>query len=154
MIRAVAGLVLSCVVAMATNATEVEHLNSPQLEALDLPFSEAVRVGETIYLSGQIGNLPGEKKLVEGGIGPETRQTMRNIKTALERHGSSLENVVKCTVFLADIEEWPAMNVVYREFFGPRYPARSAVGGGGLALGARVEIECIAVTGQDPAAAE
>lgn len=140
--------------ATTAGAADVEHLNSPQLEALDLPFSEAVRVGETIYLSGQIGNLPGEKKLVDGGIGPETRQTLLNIKATLERHGSSLGNVVKCTVFLADIEEWPAMNVVYREFFGPRYPARSAVAGSGLALGARVEIECIAVTGQGSAAAD
>jgi 2-iminobutanoate/2-iminopropanoate deaminase len=82
---------------------------------------------------------------VEGGIGPETKQTMLNIKATLERHGSSLERVVKCTVFLADIAEWSAANKVYKQFFGPDYPARSAIAGSGLALGARVEIECIAV---------
>jgi 2-iminobutanoate/2-iminopropanoate deaminase len=125
---------------------EIEHLTSPQSRALDLPFSEAVRVGDTIYLSGQIGNIPGEKRLVEGGIGPETRQTILNIRAVLERHGSSLEQVVKCTVFLADIAEWPAVNEIYKQFFGPNYPARSAVAGSGLALGARVEIECIAVS--------
>ena len=127
-------------------AVEIEHLTSPQSRALDLPFSEAVRVGDTIYLSGQIGNIPGEKRLVEGGIGPETRQTILNIRAVLERHGSSLEQVVKCTVFLADIAEWPAVNEIYKQFFGPNYPARSAVAGSGLALGARVEIECIAVS--------
>ncbi len=128
-------------------AADVEYLTSPQSRSLELPFSEAVRVGDTLYLSGQIGNVPGKKKLVEGGIVPETRQTILNIKAVLERHGSSLEQVVKCTVFLADIAEWSAVNGVYEKFFGPNYPARSAIAGSGLALGARVEIECIAVSG-------
>jgi len=131
--------------AASIKAADIEHLASPQSRSLNLPFSEAVRVGDTIYLSGQIGNIPGEKRLVEGGIGPETKQTMLNIKATLERHGSSLERVVKCTVFLADIAEWSAANEVYKQFFGPDYPARSAIAGSGLALGARVEIECIAV---------
>jgi 2-iminobutanoate/2-iminopropanoate deaminase len=133
--------------ATTVRAADIEYLTSPQSRSLELPFSEAVRVGDTIYLSGQIGNIPGEKKLVEGGIAPETRQTILNIKATLERHGSSLEQVVKCTVFLADIADWPAVNVVYEKYFGPNYPARSAIAGSGLALGARVEIECIAVSG-------
>ena len=123
-------------------AKTVEHYQSnPDLK---LPFPDAVRVGDMLYLSGQIGNLPGTLQLAEGGIAGETRQTMENIKASLERHGSSLGEVVKCTVFLADIAEWGAMNEVYRSYFPVDPPARSALGASGLALGARVEIECIA----------
>lgn len=125
-------------------AAGVEFLNSEAGKALGLPFSEATRAGGLLFLSGQIGNLPGTFKLVEGGVGPETEQTLNNIQAILERHGSSLDKVAKCTVFLADIAEWPAVNEVYRKFFGPEFPARSAVAGSGLAIGARVEIECIA----------
>lgn len=126
-------------------APEVEYLVSDAMSGLDLPFSEAVRVGELLFLSGQIGIKPGEMRLVEGGIGPETRQTLENIRATLQRFGSSLDRVVKCTVMLADIGEWGAMNEVYRTYFpeGAR-PARSALGASGLALDARVEIECIA----------
>ena len=109
------------------------------------PFSGAVRVDNMLYLSGQVGVDPATGKLVEGGIEAEAKQTLQNIKAALERNGTSLENVVKCTVFLADIKEWPRLNEVYKTFFHDPYPARSAVAGSGLALGARVEIECIAV---------
>ncbi|HVF33930.1 MAG TPA: Rid family hydrolase, partial [Candidatus Saccharimonadia bacterium] len=86
-------------------------------------------------------------KLVAGGIEPETRRTMQNIKEALEAHGHSLVDVVKCTAMLADIAEWPKFNAVYRTYFDGRYPARSALGASGLALGARVEVECIAYVG-------
>jgi reactive intermediate/imine deaminase len=109
-------------------------------------FSEAVRVGHTLYLSGKLGTVPGQG-LVEGGIQPETRQTLENIKATLEDYGSSMDEVVKCTVFLADIAEWSAMNEVYTTFFPENKPARSAVAGSGLALNARVEIECIATVG-------
>jgi reactive intermediate/imine deaminase len=110
-----------------------------------LPFSEAVRVGHTLYVSGQIGNVPGTLTLVPGGIAAETRQVMENIKAILERHGSSLDQVVKCAVFMADIKEWPAFNDVYRDFFKAHYPARSALAASGLAFNARTEVECIAV---------
>ena len=86
---------------------------------------------------------------VHGGISKETRQTLENIKVILERNGSALNRVVKCTVFLADINEWPKMNEVYRTYFPKAPPARSAMAASGLALNARVEIECIAVVGQE-----
>ena len=110
-----------------------------------LPFSEAVRVGNLLFLSGQIGNLPGTTTLAPGGIGPESRQTLENIRAILARHGATLKDVVKCTVFLADMGEWGAFNAVYREFFTAPYPARSALGSSGLAFKARVEVECVAV---------
>jgi reactive intermediate/imine deaminase len=112
-----------------------------------LPFSEAVRVGDMLYLSGQLGT-DGAGRLVPGGIGPETRQALTNIAAVLERHGSSLDQVVKCTVMLADIGEWAAMNEVYLTFFPSHRPARSAFGTSGLALGARLELECIATVAQ------
>ena len=108
------------------------------------PFSPAVRVGDMLYLSGQIGT-DSSGRLVPGGIEAETRQTMENIRAVLARGGSSFDRVVKCTVMLADIREWGAMNSVYVTYFAERRrPARSALGASGLALGARVEFECLA----------
>ncbi|GMQ82182.1 MAG: RidA family protein [Rhodothermia bacterium] len=107
------------------------------------PFSDAVRVGHMLYLSGNIGFAPGEG-LVEGGIQEETRQTLENISATLAKYGSSMNEVVKCTVMLADIGEWGAMNEVYTTFFSDHKPARSAFGASGLALNSRVEIECMA----------
>lgn len=109
-----------------------------------LPFSPAVRAGGLIFLSGQIGIRPGGLRLVEGGLEPETRQTMENVRAVLEAAGASLADVVKCTVFLADIEEWPAFNAIYAEYFPEDPPARAALAASGLALGARVELDCIA----------
>ena len=129
--------------------TSIEFLSAPGAEKLALPFSEAVRIGETLYLSGQVGTVPGTTKLVSGGIKEETRQTLENIKEILERNGSSLNRVFKCTVFLADISEWPKMNEVYRTYFPKSPPARSAMAASGLALNARVEIECIALVAQE-----
>ena len=109
-----------------------------------LPFSEAVQARGLLFLSGQVGMDAGGR-LVPGGVGPEVRQAMTNIRTVLERHGSSLERIVKVTVMLADIGEWAAMNTEYVKFFKSDLPARSAFGTNGLALGARVEIECVAL---------
>lgn len=120
----------------------VQYLASETMK--DLPFCEAVRVGDMLFLSGQLG-VDHAMKLVPGGIGPETRQTLENIKATLERHGSSLDDVIKATVMLADMKEWPEMNKVYVTYFPRHLPARSAFGTTGLALGARVEIECIAM---------
>ena len=114
-----------------------------------LPFSDAVRVGHMLYLSGQIGTA-GALAPVPGGIKAETKQTMENIRRVLERNGSSLDQVVKCTVMLADMSEWSAMNEIYVTYFAKdRLPARSAMGVNGLALGARVEIECWATLNND-----
>lgn len=111
------------------------------------PFSPAVRVGDMLYLSGQVGSIVqnGRLVLVPGGIEAETKQTMENIREVLERSGSSLSRVVRCLVMLTDMSEWPRMNEVYASYFPGPKPARSAVGANGLALGARVEIECTAI---------
>ena len=126
---------------------KVTYLHSGKVLPATLPFSEAARVGDTLYLSGQLGIAPGTMTLVPGGIKEESRQIMENIRTVLEAHGSSMRGLVKCTVFLADMAEWAAFNDVYKTFFDGRYPARSALGANGLALGARAEVECIAVVG-------
>jgi reactive intermediate/imine deaminase len=123
----------------------VTFLNSPAFSALGLPFSEIVRVGDMLYLSGQMGNLPGSLTLAHGGIEAEARQALRNIQASLEAHGYSLAHVVKCTVMLADMADWPAFNAVYTTFFERPYPARSAFGASGLALGGRLELDVIAV---------
>ena len=123
----------------------IEHLNSPAFAALGLPFSEIVRVGDTLYLSGQMGTLPGTVTLAPGGLEAQARQALENIRAALSAHGFGLEQVVKCTVMLADMNDWAAFNAVYAGFFKPPYPARSAFAASGLALGARLEIEAIAV---------
>jgi reactive intermediate/imine deaminase len=98
-----------------------------------------------VFVSGQIGNVTGEMKLIDGGLEAEARQALEHLRTALEAAGSSLDRVVKCTVFFADMRDFQPFNAVYREFFGDHLPARSGVEVKGLALGARVEIECIAL---------
>jgi reactive intermediate/imine deaminase len=121
-----------------------EFLAAPDPAMRALPFSEAVRAGDFLLLSGQIGSAPGTADVVPGGIAAESKQAMENIKAVLGRHGASLSDVVKCTVFLADMSEWGAFNNVYQPFFPKHYPARSALGASGLAKGARVEVECTA----------
>ncbi len=119
-----------------------EYLTSAATSVLNLPFSEAVRVDNMLYLSGQIGSDPATGSLVAGGIKAETRQVMENIKSVLERYDSSLEKVVKCTVMIENIAEWGDFNEVYVTYFPGPKPARSAFGAAGLALGAKVEVEC------------
>lgn len=123
---------------------EPEFKNSGLILPTNLPFSELVIVGDTLYLSGQIGNVPGTLKLAPGGIEAESKQVMDNIKTSLEAHGFSLANLVKCTVMLDEISEWGGFNTVYKEYFeAGKFPARAAFGADGLALGAKVEVDCI-----------
>ena len=108
------------------------------------PLSESVRVGQMLYLSGQLGT-DAAGKLAAGGVKAETKQVMDNIRAILERNNSGMDRVVKCTVMLLDIADRPAMNEVYASYFPKdRMPARSTFGTTGLALGARVEIECMA----------
>ena len=136
-------LTLSLLLICCESKQKVEYLQTDNHAALGRPFSEAVRVGNMLYLSGKIGNIPGEG-VVPGGIEPETRQTMKNIKQVLERYGSSLDEVVKCLCMLEDINDWAAMSAEYIKFFPNHKPARSAFAGSGLAASAKVEIECIA----------
>ncbi len=132
-------LLLAAGCAPAVRHAEPEYI--PLVNGQGLPFSAGVRVGDMLFLSGQLGTDAG-MKVVPGGIEAETRQALENIRAILERNGSSLDRVVKCTAMLADMAEWPAMNRVYVTYFTKHLPARSAFGATALALGARVELEC------------
>jgi len=127
----------------------MEFYRSAAAKEAGLPFSEAVRVGDVLYLSGSLGNVPGRMELVPGGLEAETHQTMKNIARVLHANGLSLDDVFKCTVMLADMAQWPVFNKVYLQYFKPdRLPSRSAFGASGLALGAAVELECWAFAGK------
>ena len=130
--------------ALAAQDKPVLQYVVPAGAAATLPFSPAVRVGNMLYLAGQLGT-DSTNKLAAGGIEGETRQALTNIKRVLEANGSDMDHVVKCLVMLADIAEWGKMNGVYVTFFPSHRPARSAFGATGLALGGRVEIECMAM---------
>ena len=141
-------LVIFAVVFISSAAAlETRAQTKPSVEYKGRPgsaFSEVVRVENMLYLSGQLGvNASGS--LAPGGIKAETKQVMDNIRGVLEGNGSGMDQVVKCTVMLLDIAERPAMSEVYASYFPKdRLPARSTFGTTGLALGARVEIECMA----------
>jgi 2-iminobutanoate/2-iminopropanoate deaminase len=109
------------------------------------PYSQAVRTGEFVFCAGQIPLDPATMKLVEGDITIQTRRVLTNLSDVLEAAGSSLSRVLKTTVFLADLNDFAAMNAVYAEFFGEQPPARSTIQAGRLPAGALVEIEAIAV---------
>ena len=123
---------------------DIEFLKSNAVLPASLLFSDGVRVGNLVILSGQIGVKPGTLELVPGGIVPEARQTFENIRLTLQAHGLTPRDVVRVQIMLADMADWPHFNEVYREFFSEPWPARSAFGANGLALGARVEIEAFA----------
>lgn len=131
---------------LTDNETDIDYYTSENTKKFDFPFSDATIVNNVIYVSGQIGDVPGMDKLVEGGIRAETIQAMENIQTILTAIGSSMDKIFKCTCMLSDISEWSAMNDEYKKFFdNDKRPSRSAFAGKGLALGAKVEIECWAV---------
>ena len=121
----------------------------PEALAARLPFSQAVQVGDVLYLSGALGNKPGTREVVPGGLAAETKQTMDNIGAVLAANGLGFDDVFKCTVMLADMDKWEDFNKVYVTYFKPgRLPARSAFGASALALGAQVELECWAYAGK------
>ena len=125
--------------------TNIEYLNSAAHIAKDYPFSEATIVNGVIYVSGQIGTLS-NGEVIEGGIEAETIQSLKNIEAVLERLGGSKEDIFKCTCMLKDIKDWPAMSKAYKSYFNTKdLPSRSAFAGSGLALGALIEIECLAL---------
>ncbi len=142
--KSVVFIVLALVLTAHTLAAEPEFFPRKGAPGQSYPFSEAVQVGQMLYLSGDIGIGPAGK-IVEGGIKAETKQTMDNIGANLARHHSSFDNVVQCTVALTDIAEWSSFNEVYKGYFTKHFPARMAYGANGLALGARVEVQCNAV---------
>jgi len=124
---------------------ETDYLNAGIVAKGDLPFSEAVQVENVLYLSGQVGIVPKTQKLIEGGIQTESLQAMENIKSVAEAYGYGMSDIVKCTIFLTDLKELKVFNDNYKSFFATgRYPARSAVEVRALALGSRVEVECMA----------
>ena len=144
-LTAVLILIAGCetVVPAETGSSELRHYVKDAYADAGFPFSSAVEADGWVFLAGELGTTT-DGTLVEGGIAPETRQTMDNIQATLTANDLTWDNVVKCTVFLADIAEWPAFNEIYKTYFDGTFPARSALGANGLALGARVEIECIA----------
>jgi reactive intermediate/imine deaminase len=125
----------------------VTKLQTFRLDSLPsvLPFCSAIRAGDTIHVSGVIGHVPGELKLIPGGLEAEAHQALAYMKEALEVAGAGLDRVVKCTVYFADMGDFFAFNKIYGAFFGDHQPARSGIAVAGLALGARIEIDCVAV---------
>jgi reactive intermediate/imine deaminase len=128
----------------------MQFISSPAVKAARLPFSAAVRVGDVLYLSGCLGNVPGKMELVPGGMEAEAHQTMENVRAVLTENGLTFDDVFKCTVMMADMKKWADFNKVYVSYFKPdRLPARSAFGASALALGAQVEVECMAYVGKN-----
>ena len=126
---------------------QIQRIGEPMLNGQRLPFSTAVRAGDTVYLSGALGIGP-DGKLGEG-MAAQARLAMDNLGTGLKQAGLGWGDVVKCTVMLDDMKDWPAFNQVYVTYFpDKKFPARSAFGADGLALGALLEVECIAYAGR------
>ena len=128
-------------------SAQVQRIGEPTLNGQRLPFSTAVRAGDTVYLSGALG-IDATGKLAEG-MAAQARLAMDNLGAGLKQAGLGWGDVVKCTVMLDDMKDWPAFNQVYVTYFPDgKFPARSAFGADGLALGALVEVECIAYAGK------
>jgi reactive intermediate/imine deaminase len=140
-------ILTALLVAQPTDRPPVEHIGKPMLGEQRLPFSDAVRVWDTLYLSGEIGRKP--DGTLPAGIEAQARQVMDNIGAKLKAQNLGWGDVVKCTVMLDNMADWPAFNKIYVTYFtGGKFPARSAFGADGLALGALVEVECIAYAGK------
>jgi len=140
------GLVATGAFAQAPAPPGIERFPAPAIEGKPAPFSSAVRVGDVLYLSGSIGITPDGK--LPATFDGQAKQAMENIGAVLKARGLGWGDVFKCTVFIADMKNWPAFNAIYVPYFQPdRLPARSAVGVSGLALGAQLELECNAYAG-------
>jgi 2-iminobutanoate/2-iminopropanoate deaminase len=138
-------LLMSNAADAAQTRPAVEHLPRSTLNGQPLPFSSAVRVGDVLYLSGQMGFR--ENGTLAEGMEGQARQALENIRAVLKSAGLGFGDVFHCTVMLADMKQWPAFNKVYLEYFKEPLPARSAFGANGLALGGLVELECQAYAG-------
>jgi 2-iminobutanoate/2-iminopropanoate deaminase len=121
-----------------------EVVHTDRVPPARVPLSQAIKAGEWVFASGQLGNDPATRRLAEGGIGPETRQVCENLKAVLEAAGSSLAKVVKVTIYMVDLNELMAMNQVFSEYFPVDPPARTTFECTRLVGNARVEIEAIA----------
>ena len=122
-------------------ANQPDRLIMPSTEVNNYPFSDAVKVGNLLFMSGLVGN---EESIGEDSLVAETHSIFKQMKAVLNAYELSLHDVVKCTVFLDNVDEWGKFNSVYTQYFTKPYPARSALGADGLALGASLELECIA----------
>jgi len=128
-------------------SSPIQRIGQPTFNGQRLPFSSAVRVGDMLYLSGQIGNRP--DGTIPEGIEAQSRQVMDNIGAVLMSAGLGYGDLVKCTVMIDDIRQWADFNKVYVTYFPDgKYPARSAFGADGLAMGALIEVECLAYAGR------
>lgn len=123
----------------------MQIIHTPNAPAAVGPYSQAVRINDWIFTAGQLGLVPETKEFAGPDIESQTRQALKNLRAILEEAGSCLRHVVKTTVFLQDMGEFPKMNAVYAEFFTENPPARSTVQVAALPLSARVEIEAVAV---------
>jgi 2-iminobutanoate/2-iminopropanoate deaminase len=130
--------------ARSTSAPVSREVVAPAGASTVAPYSPAIRSGDFLFLSGQVGLKPGTRELVTGGIAAETTQALENVRTILTAAGLTPRDVVRCNVFLVDMRDYDAMNAVYGPFFGTAPPARSAIAVAGLPVSARVEIECTA----------
>jgi 2-iminobutanoate/2-iminopropanoate deaminase len=146
-------LIVSCIVAAsAAGSTRALAQGGPTKQVINPPnarpggvLSAAVRVGDIVFLSGSLGTKPGGGGLADGGIEGQTRQALENIKASATLAGVTMADIAKCSVFLTDVQNFQAMNGVYREFFPTEPPARTTVGVAGLVVpGALIEVECIA----------
>lgn len=122
--------------------------NTPQQPAVQAPpFSSVIIANNTIFLAGHLGRVPGTDAYPDGGIGPQTTQTLNNIGATLATIGATHADLVRCQVFLAEIEDFAEMNAAYRKFFPTNPPARTTVAVSGLAANASIEIECTGIVG-------
>jgi len=136
-------LIISMLACTNTQKAEIEFLESKIERRKKAPYSDAVRVGDLLFLTGQVGFNSDSLKLAPGGIKGETKQALENIKAVLEANGSDLEHVAKCTVILTDVEDFGAFNEVFREYFPTNKPARTTFVAD-LVIDAKIEIDVIA----------